>query len=134
MSRLLILSLLVTVVCGCSDDTQIDVAVGPVTTNPVTPVVNQPILLTAEIDNRSGSYSSQTVAAVVVDGVVVVRVPVDAIAGGGSRQVSTSFSIPTTGAHSVSVIIDPDQSTSDPDRNNNISTFSLIVGVAPSVG
>ena len=79
MSRLLVLSLLVAVVCACSDDTQIDVAVGHVTTNPVTPVVNQPILLTAEIDNRSGSYSSQTVAAVVVDGVVVVRVSVDAI-------------------------------------------------------
>ena len=134
MSRLLIVSLVVCVLTACGDHTQIDVSVGPVTTNPQTPVVNQPILLTAEIDNRSGSYSSQTVASVVVDGVEVVRLSVDAIAGGGSRQVSTAFSIPTTGAHSVSVIIDPDQSTSDPDSNNNISTFSLIVGVASSSG
>ena len=98
--------------------------------NPLVPVANQPILLTAIIENRDFGDSPQTTAAVQVDGKEAVRVMVDSIPGGGTRAIATSFTVSTVGGHSITVIVDPDNSSNDPDRGNNYFTFGLVVGVA----
>ena len=99
----------------------------PAHLDPQHPQPNQMVLLTIVVENRSGDYSSATSLVVRVDGQVVVSVPIDPMAGGASRQLVTSFSCAQPGAHSVALVIDPDQSTEDPDWNNNVFVFSLQV-------
>lgn len=115
---------------GCSiDQSSTDLAIihAPVT-DPVTPTVNQSIILTAEVENLSGDYSSTTVVAIRIDGQEILRLPLNAMAGGSSRQITTAFTIPTVGAHSVAVIVDPDQQINDASRDNNVFIFSITVG------
>jgi hypothetical protein len=119
---------------GCSSDqTLTDLAIlHTPATDPLTPTANQPILLTATVTNRDGDWSSTTTVAIRVDGVVVARVPLDAIPGRGTQQITASFSIATTGAHSIAVIVDPDQQLNDEQWSNNTAIFSLSVGIATS--
>jgi CARDB len=114
---------------SCADHQGVDLALGSsVQLDPQLPVANQRVLLTIVAENRSGDYSSATSMAVRIDGATVVTVPIDPLAGGESRQIATSFSCGQSGAHSVAVILDPDQSTDDPDRNKNVLVFSPLVG------
>ncbi len=122
--------LLIGLLCGssCAEHQGADLAVRPPAyVDPQSPQTNQMVLLTIVVENRSGDYSAATSLAVRVDGMVVVTVPIDPVADGASRQLVTSFSCGQPGAHSVALVIDPDQATEDPDRNNNVFVFSLLV-------
>jgi hypothetical protein len=95
--------------------------------NPVVPAINQSILVSATVTNRSDTTSGSTTVALILDGAELVRVPFDSLPPQSSGPVSTSFSIPTDGAHAVSLLVDPDQGTDDPHRSNNLFTFSVTV-------
>ena len=119
---------------GCSGgQSSTDLAIiHPPVTDPATPTVNQPIILTAEVNNLSGDYSSTTVVAIRLDGQEIVRLPLDAMTGGSSQQVTTSFTVSTVGAHTVAVIVDPEEKMNDHQRSNNTFIISLIAGVGSS--
>lgn len=122
-------------VMSCADHSTTDLAINqPPVTDPIAPTVNQSILLTAQVLNLSGSFSSVTLAAVRVDGVEVVRLPIDALGGGESQTLSTAFRISTSGTHSIAVVIDPDEVLNDDHRSNNTFIFSISVGVALTSG
>ena len=118
---------------GCSDNSSTDLAITRVPqTDPISPTVNQQIVMTFVVDNKSGDYSPSTTAAIRVDGSQVLSIPIDPIAGNSSRQIATSFSIGSAGAHSVSVVIDPSQTANDSNRDNNTFIFSVIVSLISS--
>jgi len=118
-------SLLIT---GCPNhgDGSVDLAIFRTPqTDPVLPVVNQQITMIFVVDNLSGNYSPATTATVSVDGVKIVSLPINAIPGGASIQITTSFTLASTGAHSIAIMVDPDQTTNDDNRNNNTFIMSI---------
>ena len=119
---------------GCPEDSEIssDLAItAPPQIDPLTPVIDQTVLLAAVVRNLDGNYASVSQVAVRIDGVEVARLNVDAIAPRETRTVTTSLRFSTAGTHSVALIADPDQRLNDSDRSNN--TFILTVTVAVPV-
>lgn len=115
---------------GCSlDEGSADLAIedAPLLA-PVSPLVGQPVRVTAEIWNLGYGTSSSTTAIFQIDGVTRVSVPIHDLDPGEMTRLVTSLTFTSANYHTLTVVIDPDETHDDEDRGNNTFISGVVVG------
>ena len=116
---LLLAGLAILAGCGPQDDTT-DLAIqdAPLLA-PANPRIGEPVRITAEVWNQGFNQSSGTTAVFQIDGVTRVTIPVPELQPGARTRLVTSLTFSTANYHTLTVIVDPDNTQDDADRGNN---------------
>lgn len=118
------------ILAGCSpEDDTTDLAIddAPLLA-PASPFIGEPARITAEVWNQGDSQSSSTTAIFQIDGVTRVTLPVPELEPGARTRLVTSLTFSTANYHTLTVIVDPDNTQEDDDRGNNTFISGVQVG------
>ena len=118
------------ILAGCSpEDDTADLAIeeAPLLA-PANPFVGEPVRITAEVWNHGYSQSPGTTAIFQIDGVTRVTLPVPELEPGERTRLVTSLTFSTANYHTLTVIVDPDNTQEDDDRGNNTFISGVQVG------
>ena len=108
----------------------IDLQAGPLTSTPTAPSAGLPVTLTTTVTNAVTAPGTATGVSwsVTRDGIVkYVTGVIPTLAPGASIAVPVTLPVENAGTHNYDFIIDPDGTSTDSDRINNIQSITLTV-------